>query len=102
VENAGKVSVEPVSTLIFGTPEKKLVRGVDDQFAKAVWALHKTPAGVKLTVTYYGQHDEPLPYTAHHVLVCGKDRIRVDPVIEGAPVDWLDASEVVAVKDDEE
>jgi hypothetical protein len=97
-----KVSVEPVSTLIFGTPEKKLVRGVDDQFAKAVRALHKTPVGVKLTVTYYGQHDEPLPYTAQHVLVCGKDGIRVDPVIEGAPVDWLDASEVVAVKDDEE
>jgi hypothetical protein len=96
------ISVESVPTLIRGDSIQKRVRRVEDQFKKAnlgLRAFHKKPLGVRLTVKYYGQRDNALPYSVEHELVYNKGDISVVPRVGVA--DWLDASEAVEAADDE-
>jgi hypothetical protein len=96
-----EISTEIVPTLIHGEPAQKLVRGVEDQLKKAnigLRAFHKKPVGVPLIVTYYGQSDRQ--YLGRHALVYDKGNIRVEPLIDGAVVDWLDATKIVATQDE--
>jgi hypothetical protein len=97
-----EISAESVPTLIHGgEPAQKRVRGVEDQLKKAnigLRAFHKEPVGVPLTVTYYGQGDRQC--VGRHALVYDEGNIWVEPLIDGAEVDWLDATEIVVTQDE--
>jgi hypothetical protein len=95
-----KICTESVPTLIHREPVKQLVRKIAEQLKNAnigLRAFHKKPVGVPLTVTYYGQSDRQ--YLGRHALVYDKGNIRVEPLIDGAEVDWLDATEIVVTQD---
>lgn len=95
-----EVRVETVPTLIHGEPQQKKVREVAELLRKAhtgLRAFHK-PVGVQLMVTYYGQSDQQ--HLGRHALVYEKGNIRVEPLIDGAEVDWLDATEIVLPQDE--
>jgi hypothetical protein len=86
-------SVEPISALMPDRSEiERRVRLEALRKANIAYrAFHRTPIGVPIVVRYYGSADAP-QHLKKYAIVYEKGKIRVDPIIVGDRIDWIDVS----------